>query len=200
MKTFDLIPDGNQLETLFIMESPYIEELATGIPCSGKTGKRMTSEIFPKHDEAFGNLLATEQDFTLKYGIMNSFPFALGLAYQLPPEQQLFTQIKNIKYTNRPTFYNDHLQLLHSFKNLEEQTHFKARLIEYIKNAPNIKNLVFCGYIAQAMYLHTFNKSPLQYNKPNLLQTASKKEIYGLFVNHPSEKNDVWDFKIGSIL
>lgn len=199
MTNFDLISDINKLETLFIMESPYIEELASGIPCSGKTGKRMSVEIFGDGYDAFGKVLNTKQDFTLKYGIMNSFPFALGLAQQLPKEQQIFTKIKDIKYTTRYEFYNQHLNVLASIDNVEEHTQFKTRLLQYINNAPNLKHLIFCGYIAQAMYLHAFKQAALPYNKLTLLKTKREKPTYILFVNHPSEKNDKWDFKISSI-
>ena len=199
MTNFDLIPDIDKLETLFIMESPYIEELKTGIPCSGGTGKRMSAQIFGNNDEAFGKLLSSKQDFTLKYGIMNSFPFALGLAQSLPKEQQIFTKIKDIKYTTRTEFYNQHLSVLSNMGNVEEHTQFKGRLIQYINNAPNLKHLIFCGYIAQAMYLYAFKQAILPYNKLTLLKTKRTKDTFILFVNHPSEKNPVWDFNVGSI-
>lgn len=199
MTNFDLIPDIDNLETLFIMESPHIKELETGIPCSGTTGIRMSVAIFDNSNVAFGKILSTKQDYTLKYGIMNSFPFALGLTSQLPIEQQPFTKIKNINYTTRNEFYKQHLNLLRKIGNVEEHTQFKARLINYINNAPNLKHLVFCGYISQAMYLYSFNQAVLPYNKLTLLKTKREKETYIIFVNHPSEKNEVWDFKLSNL-
>lgn len=198
MTNFDLIPDIQKLETLFIMESPYLEEIAAGIPCSGGTGLRMAKEIFGS-GEAFGTLLTKKEDYVLKYGIMNSFPFALGLRDNLPKDLKVYTQIKKLKWNNRLDFYNQHINLLNNWQDLEKHTEFKTRLTYYITQAPNIMHLVFCGYIAQSMYLHSFKQGILPYNKLTLLNTKSGKIIYALFVNHPSEKNAVWDFKLSSL-
>lgn len=195
MKAFDLIPDLQKTETLFIMESPYLEELATGIPCSGGTGKRMAGTLFNNSEVALGKLLYDKQENALKYGIMNSFPFALGLRERLPRELQVYTQIKNLKWTNRLDFYQQHLNLLETWPELEKHTEFKTRLSQYITQAPNLKNIVFCGYIAQSMYLHAFGQSILPYNRLCPISIESGKTINALFVNHPSEKNAVWDFK-----
>lgn len=200
MSNFDLIPNIDTLETLFIMESPYLEEIATGIPCSGGTGRRMAAEIFGNNNDAFGKLLHDKKEEALKYGIINSFPFALGLREQLPKDLQIYTQIKNLKWNNRQDFYNQHLNLLSTLPDLEKHTEFKSRLTNYISQAPNIKHLVFCGYIAQSMYLHSFKQGILPYNKLTPLNTKSGKTIHALFVNHPSEKNAVWDFKLSSLL
>lgn len=196
MKAFDLIPDLQKTETLFIMESPYLEELATGIPCSGGTGKRMAGTLFNNSDVALGKLLYDKQENALKYGIMNSFPFALGLRERLPRELQVYTQIKNLKWTNRLDFYQQHLNLLETWPELEKHTEFKTRLSQYINQAPNLKNIVFCGYIAQSMYLHAFGQNILPYNRLCPISIESGKTINALFVNHPSERNAVWDFKM----
>lgn len=193
--SFDLIPQLSKLETLFVMESPYLEELASGIPCSGGTGKRMAATLFNDDTVALGKLLKEEHTEALKYGIMNSFPFALGLRDNLPKELQLYTQIKYLKWTNRTDFYGQHLHVLGNWPELEKHTEFKERLTQNIKQAPNLKHIIFCGYIAQSMYLHFFKQPILPYNKLYPIKTESGKDIYALFVNHPSERNAVWDFK-----
>ncbi len=199
MKNFDLIPGIQKLETLFIMESPYLEEIAAGVPCSGGTGRRMATEIFGS-SEAFGTLLAQKEDYVLKYGIMNSFPFALGLRNSLTKDLQVYTQIKNLKWNNRQDFYSQHINLLSTWYDLEKHTEFKNRLTHYINQASDIKHLVLCGYIAQSMYLHSFKQNVLPHNKSTPLNTKSGKTIHALFVNHPSKKNAVWDFRLSSLL
>lgn len=193
--SFDLTRNLPEIKTLFVMESPYLEELASGIPCSGGTGKRMAATLFNNDSTALGKLIHEENADALQYGIMNSFPFALGLRKSLPKELQLYTHIKTLKWTNRTDFYQQHLSALDNWPELEKHTEFKKRLNQYINQAPNLKHIVFCGYIAQSMYLHFYKQPILPYNKLYPIKTESGRDIYALFVNHPSERNAVWDLK-----
>jgi hypothetical protein len=51
---FDLIPFPENIKTLFILGSPFKDELTKGYPCAGKTGKNMALKILGDGSEAFG--------------------------------------------------------------------------------------------------------------------------------------------------
>ncbi|MBP5983919.1 MAG: hypothetical protein KA734_09360 [Fluviicola sp.] len=200
MKSFDLIPDESKIETLFIMESPYHEELDSGTPCVGETGKRMSKTILNEDFLSFGDLLKENNSKVLEFGIMNSFPFPLEIIDNLNDNQLLYKELKKLTWikgtTNRDEFYKEHFNLLGDVEILEQQTGFKQRITQYFQQCPNLKNLVFCGFISQSVYLRLFNQSVISYNKLISKKTQTGKEINLLFVNHPSKRNLVWDFKI----
>lgn len=203
MNQFDLIQNIESIEFLFVMESPYINELASNIPCNGSTGLRMSNEIFQNNEIPFGQYLYTKQKGFEKYGIMNSFNFPLEIHSEQTEAQKQFAKLKDVQWisgvSTRNSHYNGFLKILNSIDNVEEISNFKARLINYVNQAPKLKYIVFCGYISQSMYMSSFSKPIQPYNKPVLMPTKSKRELYLLFVNHPSEKNKQWDFKLSSI-
>lgn len=203
MKSFDLIPDINRIKTLFIMESPYHKELKAEVPCAGETGKRMSRAILNEDSISLGDLLKEKNAKVLEFGIMNSFPFPLEITDNLNPKQLEYTELKKLNWTKgetkRDEFYQDHFKLLGKVEILEKQIGFKERLSEYVQQCPNLKNLVFCGYISQSVYLWLFNQSAIRYNQLTTKNTKSGREMNLLFVNHPSEKNKEWHFKIETI-
>lgn len=185
------------------MESPYASEIVSGVPCAGSTGLRISREIFNTNEIAFGQYLIAKQKGFEKYGIMNSFSFPLEIHSGQTVEQKQFSKLKNVEWvagvSNRSSHYNGFLTILNSIENVEEISNFKTRLTNYVNQAPNLKYIVFCGYIAQSMYLFSFKQSIQLYNKPILMKTKSQRELYLMFVNHPSERNGQWDFKLSSI-
>jgi hypothetical protein len=203
MNKYDLIPKIEELEFLFVLESPYANEVASDIPCVGSTGLRMSQGIFNTNEIAFGHYLKTGQKGFEKYGIMNSFSFPLELHSAQTEEQKQFSKLKDVQWiagvSNRSSHYNGFLTILNSIENVEGISNFKIRFTNYVNQAPNLKYIVFCGYIAQSMYLFSFKQAIQPYNKPILMKTKSQRELYLMFVNHPSERNGQWDFKLSSI-
>jgi hypothetical protein len=73
---------------------------------------------------------------------------------------------------------------------------FKARLINYISHSPNLVTIVVCGYIAQSLFLHAFDQKMLRYNRYETRQIVNGRSMEFLFVNHPGNKGEKWDFKL----
>lgn len=196
MANFDLIIDSDNLETLFIMESPHTEELEACIPCIGSTGRRMALHLINDDSLPFGILLKNRDYRVIKYGIMNTFNFPLGKKTDLNSSQKHVADLKNIKWikgkTDRESHYEKHLKLIRDITDIEQLSDFKTRLINYVSQSPKLRNIVICGYIAQSMYLYSFNQKIPRYNVPMSIKT--KRKIKLLFINHPSEKNEIWDF------
>ena len=62
MTNFDLIPCPDELEYLFVLESPHKDELAAGIPCAGHSGRNMSENILGEKDVPFGTYLKNEEE------------------------------------------------------------------------------------------------------------------------------------------
>lgn len=199
MEKFDLIPNPTEMEFLFVLESPHTEELEMNLPCVGKSGTRMANEIFPQYDKSFGEILKSNIDEASKFGIMNSFQFPLQITSKLTRHEKHFHQLTTLKWikgkTKREEFYDKHFKILRESENTLYYSNFSNRLSNYVQGAPKLKLIVFFGYISQSMYLHCFNLNKIPpYNKKVSIPTESGREIHLLFVNHPSEKNEKWDF------
>lgn len=203
MDKYDLIPSIDEMEFLFVLESPHTNEINANTPCIGDTGLRMTSEIFPESEKPFGELLKSNYIGSSKFGIMNSFNFPLGISNELNSEQLHFSKLKDVKWIKgvsvRQEHYTELLTILSENENSESLSNYKDRLIKYVNLAPKLKYIIFCGFISQAMYLRTFNQKTPAYNRAVPMKTSSKRNISLIFVNHPSEKNEKWDFKKSSI-
>jgi hypothetical protein len=145
-----------------------------------------------------GLLLKNADSRVVRYGIMNTFRFPLGIKDDLNLSQKRVAELKDIPWiagkTSRQSHYAKYLELIRSVERMEQLAGFKTRLIDYVSKSPNLKNIVICGYIAQSMYLYSFNQEIPAYNVLISLNTTSKRNLKLLFVNHPSEKNKVWDF------
>lgn len=201
MKQFDLIPNKEKLETLFVMESPYKNEVFNNIPCTGESGKVMAEKIFGDSNYSIGEILMNNiHPDSGKYGIMNAFPFPLEIVENLNEEQKKYTHLKSISWSkdiSRKEFYDRHFEIIKETKNLEYYTSFKSRLRSYLTECPNLKNLVFNGYISQSVYLvfKNLTNEAFPYNK-KISQVICNFKVSVLFVNHPSKKNEKWDFNI----
>ena len=197
MNNYDLIPDFNKLRHLFVLESPHVDELKLKLPCVGDAGKIMCQGVFNQSDLSFGEYLNEKRSGSEEFGIMNSFSFPLGIESELNFNQMKFSALKKIKWfggvSDRNSFYQEHLNVLSEIENVEELTQFKSRLLKY-SYASDLRLIIFCGYIAQAMYLYSF-KSPIPaYNRIQKIELSTDRHVSILFVNHPSKKNDRWHF------
>ncbi|WP_430816410.1 hypothetical protein [Carboxylicivirga sp. RSCT41] len=202
MNNYDLIPNTDTIETLFIMESPYKEEIRVGLPCVGESGKVMSYKILDGDSSlAFGYYLNNQKGKTCKFGIMNTFNFPIDREVCGENQFSVLKDVPYTKYTNRIQHYNDLFSKLNELTDGKRIEESYQRLIGYLQNSPTIKNIVICGYIAQSVYVHNFNKKNdiPRYNTQTNEVCPSGRELNILFVNHPSPKNGKWIFQLNNL-
>jgi len=189
---FDLVPFPNKMQILFILESPHIDETKLGYPAAGRTGKNMSRNIIGNDNISFGKILYEKNENASAYGIFNSCQFPLGIPEKLKGIELGISRIKDINQTkNRYDNYKKLKQFLDTIENLDREIRYKERFTQLIKASPSLETIVFCGFIAQSIFLKLYPKTPIPpYNKP--VQLNSKK-IH--FVNHPSEIDSKWVYK-----
>lgn len=199
MSVFDLIPFPDKIKTLFVLESPHFTELDLGFPCAGTTGINMSKAIVPSENHAFGELLFTKANIISEYGVINSCTFPLGVPERLTLEQLEISKIKLVQKSDsqsRDMYYNSLCTFLSNISDLDGKIKYSQRLKSVFLECPLIENLVFCGFISQAIFLTIFKvKNRPQFNKLTQMKTKSNRKINILFVNHPSSKNESWTFK-----
>ncbi len=196
--SYDLVPDFTSLETLFILESPYKDEIANGIPCCGKTGRRMAWKILKKGDLEFGKLLNDNDSRVKKYGVMNTFPFPLDLPNDLTKEQKKYTILTNelLEGRDRDYYFDSYSKRIQEFDDLEEVIQYRERINEYIDSSPSLKNIVLCGFIAESVFVTLFGIDKPKFRTKTPWTSENGSEVNLLFVNHPSPKNDYWLFSL----
>lgn len=199
MSAFDLIPFPDKIKTLFVLESPHFSELEFGFPCAGATGINMSKAIFPSENQAFGKLLFDKVNIINEYGVINSCTFPLGIPERLTPEQLEISKIKLIEKSDsqsRDKYYDALCTFLNNISHLDDKIKYSNRLKSVLLDCSLIENLVFCGFISQAIFLTIFKvKNRPPFNKLTPMKTKSNRKINILFVNHPSSKNESWTFK-----
>lgn len=162
----------NDVETLFILESPYKEELYWGFPCMGDTGKKMSEVLIKNSSIAIGNLIQHDNPQTRKYALFETFKFPLdkSLTHGLDADELFWKEIKNKKQIKK--FFDQNRQLFsYSYKyNLE------CALKIFQKN---LKEIVVCGDIAQSIFEVVF--------EDKLKQEKTPKSVNVVFVEHPAK-------------
>ena len=162
----------NDVEILFILESPYKEELYWGFPCMGDTGKKMSEVLVNDKNIAIGDLIQHNNPQTRKYALFETFKFPLdkSLTHGLDADELFWKEIKNKKQIkkffdqNRPFFS-------YSYKyNLECALKIFQR---------NLKEIVVCGDIAQSIFEVVF--------EDKLKQEKTPKSVNVVFVEHPAK-------------
>ncbi|GEM_PF-5365552 len=193
---YDLVPFPNKIRTLFILESPYTDEIKVGFPVAGKAGKTMARVILGNDTIPFGDYLFNRNELVSEYGIFNSCQFPLEITENLQESELKISEIKKVpqKEDDRDYNYRELSKFLKTIENLDLEIRYKERFKQLIENSPSIETFVFCGFIAQAIFLELYPNVPIPpYNKPTQLNS---KKIH--FVNHPSEKGSKWVYKICS--
>lgn len=191
----------NQVETLFVMESPHTEELQddAGFPCVGNTGRNMTAKICPGEIQSFGILIKDgNNELARKYALFETFKFPLGLdLFEGLNEHELFWKkikiIDSRHYENRFDHYDSLCNFFHQNIAIFPETY--QRRFEYaVQIFNNLKEIVVCGFIAQAIFRETFHildpgyciRTPILFLNKNL-------DLY--FVRHPAHTT-VWPYVV----
>lgn len=212
----------NDVEVLFIMESPFAEELDEGFPCMGNSGIEM-SKALKLGDEALGELLLNRRE--KRFAIFETFNFALDTRvcanFALEdickfwdvcdlPWCGLKIQDKSIgnklKIKRRGAYdRNAHYESLWDYifcidANVRNAFFEKyANILNPIikkEKFPNIKEIVVCGFIAQSVFTVAFEKKVFPYNTPLSIKNCS---VPVRFLNHPSgslHNHQEWSYSL----
>lgn len=192
MNKFDLIPYPENIKTIFILESPYEEELNYGFPCAGKS---MSFKILNDNCIPFGKLLFEKDERIKEFGVFNSSPFPFEIHDDLSEIQEEIAFLKTIEkqeghfYSHTPYF--EHLKTI---ENLDDELNYSNRLLTILEKSPSIENIVICGFIAQSIYNFILEQPLPKYGKLEKIQTSSGRNLFQLICNHPS--NNPWDFEL----
>lgn len=210
----------NDVEVLFIMESPYIEELNNNSPCMGRSGV-VISETLGLGEDAFGKLLL--DGMAKRYAVFNTFNFALDTrvcASSSLEKVRDFWEMNEIPWCGlkmQDILIGNKLNCKRcNGLGYNRNAHYKklwdyiAKIDERIRNNffgiyislldpvikkekfNNLKEIVVCGYIAQSIFMEAFGKD----NRP----FAQRFKVDGfqipvIFVEHPSHApNGEWSY------
>ncbi|MET3728603.1 hypothetical protein ABID52_002184 [Fictibacillus halophilus] len=144
----DLVSEHTNM--IFILESPHKEEIKSGVPLAGLSGRSMAKELFAVEDSLpMGKLLKQYINESKKtvFGIVNVCPFPLqGAAYPDPPFVNRYRdeiKIAEAVRTSSTKVFKDEVRA--SFDQLL-LSHFESRLTSLIKGNTII---IPCGRFAE---------------------------------------------------
>lgn len=176
----------NDVETLFILESPHKEELYWGFPCMGDTGKKMSEILVNDKNIAIGDLIQHNNPQTRKYALFETFKFPLdkSLTHGLDADELFWKKLKNKGDKDQiKMFFEQNRQFFsYSYKyNLECALKIFQR---------KLKEIVVCGDIAQSIFEVVF--------EDKLKQEKTPKSVNVIFVEHPAKNlrnSRPWTYK-----
>lgn len=148
----------NDVETLFILESPYEEELYWEHPCMGQTGKKMSEVLIQQSDIAIGDLIQHNNSQTKKYALFETFKFPLdkSLTHGMDADELFWKEIKKKKDKKQIKTFFEQNRLFFSYS-------YKYNLECAIKIfSKNLKKIVVCGDIAQVIFEEIFKEKFVQ--------------------------------------
>lgn len=170
----------NEVETLFILESPYKEELLWEYPCMGQTGKKMSEVLIQHSDIAIGDLIQHNNPQTRKYALFETFKFPLdeSLTHGLDADELFWKGIKKKKDKKQiKNFFERNRQFFsYSYKyNLECAIKIFSK---------NLKEIVVCGDIAQVIFEEIFKGNLVQIGQPI---KSCVKSLDVVYAEHPAK-------------
>lgn len=200
-------PDGaeNDVETLFILESPYEEELYWEHPCMGQTGKKMSEVLIQHSDIAIGDLIQHNNPQTRKYALFETFKFPLdeSLTHGLDADELFWKHIKCLDSSLGRKSRDEHNQGLNNFWEENKASFPKTYQIcleSSLKLFSNLKEIVVCGFIAQSIFLNVFQVKDPGYDQDRKKILVAGKTIDIYFIEHPSaplyDNNRPWAFRM----
>ena len=198
---FDLIPFPSDIKTLFILESPCIDELKNEYPCAGKSGKTMSSKILGDNSISFGKLLFDKDERIKNYGVFNSSPFPFEILNDLNENEKKIAELKIIErdqgHLCDHNIYFDYLKSIDKNELVNFTLRYTNRLIPILKESKSIENIVICGYIAQSIYSYLLNIKLPKYLILEEIKECENRKLNHFICNHP--RNDNWLFDLTKI-
>lgn len=186
----------NDVETLFVLESPYKDELYWEFPCMGVTGKKMSDVLMQKSDIALGDLIRENCSLTRKYALFETFKFPLdkSLTHGLDTDELFWKKIKEIK--NRVQIENFFSQNISYFAGSYKKNFEYG--ISLFQN--NLKTIVVCGDIAQVIFEEIFKEKLVSIGQ---FVGEEVRTLDVVFTEHPAKaayENRCWNYQPATLV
>lgn len=188
----DLKLDGDELEYLFVLESPHNDEIRNKYPVAGDSGKDMVAYLFDNEacNQALGEVVQKgEKEWSKKIGIINVSQVPLQEVDEIlkdekyPKDKQLdemFNILNRIRIAK--TGFGNFKGISGAVANKYEMI-IHQKFVERLNRVNNKKkiNIILCGRFAQKHYIQYVD---IESKKPNFIPF---KENYD--VPHPARHN-----------
>jgi len=144
-----------QAQAVLVVESPHYDELSTGIPLSGESG-RVVGRILMNTDSPIGPLC---HEGKAELSIVNTF--CQPLKFDVEGEEcrpALMKLLNSLAYENPRSYKNKIKRILQESQDRQLLDDYSRRLTSALETALS-KKLVVCGLIAQSVFEWTFGVS-----------------------------------------
>jgi len=144
-----------QAQAVLVVESPHYDELDTGIPLSGESG-RVVGRILMNTDSPIGPLC---HEGKAELSIVNTF--CQPLKFDVEGEEcrpALMKHLDSLEYENPRSYKIKIKRILQESQDKQLLDNYTKRLTKALEAAPS-KKLVVCGLIAQSVFEWTFGVS-----------------------------------------
>lgn len=141
-----------QAQAVLVVESPHYDELSTGIPLSGESG-RVVGRILMNTDSPIGPLC---HEGKAELSIVNTF--CQPLKFDVEGEEcrpALMKRLDSLEYENPRSYKNKIKHILQESQDKQLIDNYAKRLTRSLEAVPS-KKLVVCGLIAQSVFEWTF--------------------------------------------
>lgn len=180
----------DKVETLFVLESPYYEELYWGYPCMGATGMKMSEILIGNKDIALGTLIQHDYAQTRNYALFETFKFPLDskLTEGLDGDEMIWKGIKKEK-TKR--------QIENFFEQYKDYfpNSYKFNLGSGIRLFSKLKRIVVCGDIAQVVFEKIFSDKLVQSDQTVGNRGKTLDVVYAKHPAYAAYRHRMWTYQ-----
>jgi hypothetical protein len=165
---------GEDVETLFILESPHTDEVKYQYPAAGKSGREMSNILFNRGDIPFGLIIKHMEymreemniNLTKNIGIMNVSQLPLQLSTYEDEDIELLEELSSLNFIkkaitkDKSSIYTKHGN---NFTNKLKKIiydDFEMRLEKLIKEY-NLKLIIPCGNFAQSFLKKLYKENKI---------------------------------------
>jgi len=185
-------------KALFILESPYFNELMENHACAGLTGKNLAGVLNLGKEKSLGTLLNDGDSVVEDYAVFNMFKFPLdiSLAIKMLENGKEFdlwnnTQIPWCILKNSEGSGVCALQKCIQTINKEPSCkavfdECKNSFFEFLTRCDRLDRIVVCGYIAQAMFQEIIGQTCQVSSMPFPIANSKLQECIIRYSIHPS--------------
>lgn len=172
---------GQLAQVVMVVESPHEDEVDTGIPLSGVSGK-VVSRTLIHRDTPIGPLC---QDGSVHLAVVNTFSQPIKFDVNGESRPSLLRSLASLPYNDSYKDYKEEVKrILDATTDRELVDNYALRLTEALGAAKN-KRIVVCGLIAQSVFEWAFNVTETRFAAPFQWQIESDL-VRVFYVWHPS--------------